>query len=79
MYVTLEKLRTFPQKIHKFSYVKPRFLPFLHENTKVELFSSKWPTIHPQCFANDFHHSRFNNVCATLFLFYKNMLSPGLR
>ena len=25
-YVTLEKLRTFPQKIHKFSYVKLRFL-----------------------------------------------------
>ena len=26
-YVTLEKLRTFPQKIHKFSNVKPKFLP----------------------------------------------------
>ena len=26
-YVTLEKLRTFSQKIHKFSNVKPKFLP----------------------------------------------------
>ena len=39
-YVTLEKLRAFTQKIHKFLYVKPIFLPqnssILHENTKVE-------------------------------------------
>ena len=26
-YVTLKKLSTLPQKIHKFSYGKPRFLP----------------------------------------------------
>ena len=41
-YVTMEKLRTFIQKIHKFLYVEPRLLPqnssILHENTKVELF-----------------------------------------
>ena len=27
LYVTLEKLKAFPKKIHKFSYVKLRFLP----------------------------------------------------
>ena len=40
----MEKLRTFPQKINKFSYVKPRFFAlkfvFLQENTKVNYFTS---------------------------------------
>ena len=52
-YLTLEKLRTFPRKIHKFLYVKPKFFAlqfvFPHENTKVKLIWSKWPYIYPQC------------------------------
>ena len=46
-YVTLEKLKTFPQKIFKNSYLKPRLLPtnmsVLHDYTKVEFFCSKLP------------------------------------
>ena len=41
-YFTLEKLRTFPQKIHKLSNVKSMFLPqnlsIPNEKLKVEFF-----------------------------------------
>ena len=45
------------QNIHKISYVKTRFFAlqfvFIHENTKVKLFWSKWPNIY-RCFKTIF-------------------------
>ena len=67
-YIVLEKLRTFTQKIHKFLYVKPRFLPqnssILQENRKVELFRSSGRIFTHRIFSNDFHLSRLITFCA---------------
>ena len=48
MFVTLEKLRTFPQKIQEFSYVKPRFL-FQNSSVIIRLLSITHANIKGVC------------------------------
>ena len=63
-----KKLSNFPRKIHKFSYVKPRFLSwnscFHHENTDVDFFVRNGLIFFHNAFSNNFQHNKFKSVCA---------------